>query len=254
MTQWGKLKLARAHLKALGLGSRAGAPPILRVFWLFHIPVPPLMFWRFGSVVLFTGTFLGACVGVVLWLALWAGKGTSPWFVFGVPAVIGAAFGLSNARRCRDLAHKYRLPLWSQYSPEPTPRPVTAASSCEVVAHSNAPVMLSWSTKSVRCPHCGSAMPVRLLAFMPRLFGPHFTCPSCHERCALRFSTRMFAYACGFIASMAVLALLIAAIIISQYINIALVMASVIVSVAVWSFVQMYVSLRFCTLVKSWLL
>ena len=64
----------------------------------------------------------------------------------------------------------------------------------------------------------------------------------------------MFAYACGFIASMAMLALLISVIIISKYINIALVMASVIVSVAVWSFVQMYLSLRFCTLVKSWIL
>lgn len=252
MTSFEKIKLAREHLKALGLSSRAGAPPVVRALWLFRIPVPPFFFWRFSSVALFTGTFFGVCVGVLL--ALWFGKGTSPWTMFGVPALIGAAFGFSNARRCQAVARKYDLPLWSQYSPEHSTQPAARTPTQEPEPNSNSPVVQSWSTKSVKCPHCGRPMPVRLLAFMPRLFGPHFTCPSCHERCALRFSTRMFAYACGFIASMAILALLILAIIISKYINIALVMASVIVSVAVWSFVQMYVSLRFCTLVKSWIL
>lgn len=249
MTSFEKIKLAREHLKALGLSSRAGAPPIVRALWLFHAPVPPFLFWRFSSVALFTGTFFGVCVGVVL--ALWAGKGASPWLVFGVPALIGAAFGLSNARRCQAVARKYHLPLWSQYSPERNAQPATLSPPRTVESNSSTPVVHSWSTKSVKCPHCGHAMTVHLLAFMPQLFGPHFTCPSCHESCALRFSTRMFAYACGFIASMAILALSIAIIVIGKYINIALVMASVIISVAVWSFVQMYVSLRFCSLVKS---
>lgn len=254
MTSFDKIKLSREHLKALGLSSRAGAPPIVRALWLFRIPVPPLFFWRFSSVVLFTGAFFGVCIGVLLWLALWAGKGTSPWIVFGVPAIIGTAFGLSNARRCQNVARMYHLPLWSQYSPERNAQPATPAPMQEPESNSSAPAVQSWSTKSVKCPHCGRPMPVRLLAFMPRLFGPHFICPNCHERCSLRFSTRIFAYACGFIASMAILALLIAVIIISKYINIALIMASVIVSVGVWSFVQMYVSLRFCTLAKSWIL
>jgi len=149
MTSFEKIKLAREHLKALGLSSRAGAPPIVRALWLFRIPVPPFFFWRFSSVALFTGTFFGVCVGVLL--ALWTGKGTSPWIMFGVPALIGAAFGFSNARRCQAVARKYHLPLWSQYSPEHSTRPATRAPMQESEPNSNSFVAQSWSTKSVKC-------------------------------------------------------------------------------------------------------
>jgi hypothetical protein len=242
-----KLKLARQHLKALGLSSNAGAPPIVRVFWLFHIPVPPFFFWHPISVALFTGAFFGTAT----WFICWAGSATSLWIAYGVPVLAGAAFGLNNAYRARAIAREFHLPLWAQYSPEARRAAVTTKLPSPDAAPSSVPQEQSRVTKVVRCPHCGHNVQVRLLAFIPKMFGPHFTCPTCHERCAVKLSTRMFASGCGFVLSMAVLTILLAAILASHDFNMAPIWAAIIISVIIGTFTKTVVAFKFCVLVKS---
>jgi len=70
MTSAEKLKAARERFKALGINPNMGAPPVLRVFWLVGIPVPPLVFLRFGTIALITGVFFAVFWGFLMVLLL----------------------------------------------------------------------------------------------------------------------------------------------------------------------------------------
>jgi len=74
MTSAEKLKAARERFKALGINPNMGAPPVLRVFWLVGIPVPPLVFLRFGTIALITGVFFAVFWGFLMVLLPTEGK------------------------------------------------------------------------------------------------------------------------------------------------------------------------------------
>jgi len=115
MTNSEKLMVMRAHFAALGISPITGAPRIWRVLWFFGVPVPPLVFLRFATVFVVTGGFFAALWGLLMWLAFWVHRGESLWVVAGLPIVAGALFGFVNAKRARNIARTYSLPLWADY-------------------------------------------------------------------------------------------------------------------------------------------
>ena len=255
MTSSEKLKAARERFKAIGINPNIGAPPIVRVFWLVGIPVPPLVFLRFGTVALITGMFFAVFWGFFMWLFFWSGPATSRWVAYGVPIVAGAVFGLYNAWRMRAVAQKLDLPLWAQYNWRPfgavqveTAQPVTSSAGAPSAAHRRK------FTRIASCPYCGGSISLGLLSFFPRIFvGPRVTCQHCHKRCTLRLWLRFTAWLIGFVVGMAMIMGFIALMVVTNLESQVLMYAVIIASVLTWMAVQLFICFRYGVLVKTML-
>lgn len=252
MTSAEKLKAARDRFKALGINPNIGAPPIIRVFWLVGIPVPPLVFLRFGMIALITGAFFVVFWGFLMWFFFWSGPGTPMWVVYGAPALAGAAFGLYNAWRMRAAAQKLDLPLWAEYNGKPFG--IRAEATQPNVSFAGAP-SAGHQTKFTRiapCPYCGGPIPLGLSSFLPRPFvGPRITCPHCHKRCTLRLWLRFAASLAGFSICMTITTLFITSMVIMHFDSQVLMYVVVIASILTWVATQIFICFKYGVLVKS---
>lgn len=251
MTNSEKLQAVQEHFKALGIYRYTGAPPILRLLWRIGIPAPPLVFWHPVSIALFLGGYFAIFWGLFMWVMEWSGPDTSPWVKFGVPALAGGAFGVYNAVRSRRVARKYNFPPWADYKGVPAAATLEAQRQGSGTTDGNVATRRPRFAKDLPCPYCQQTIPVSLLRMIPSWLGHRILCPHCHECSTMKYSTRILARACGFGAIVIVVSMLLVPMLIDGITSNFLLWTIIGVAGLAGLATQVFMSVRFGTLVKS---
>lgn len=120
MTHAEKLQRMYRHMAALGVSPNTAAPPAWRLLWRLGFDVPPPLFLGFWPLAISMGTVFGVLWGVSMWLLMWARQGVPVSLALAVAVGAGVMFGLLMAAWLRRAARSYALPLWADYSGQPS--------------------------------------------------------------------------------------------------------------------------------------